>query len=116
MANLAFNQQDIEDLAGKLSAVANELTEQERMLLVAIFAAAANQAQYSDKPADEGEAFLPVPEFWGQVRGTGEKLGHRPGTAELKRQLLDGYVPGKDLGNVTNPGAKIVGPRTLPGQ
>jgi len=106
MTNLEFTQQDIERLVDKLAAVTSTLTQQERMLLVAIFAAAANQTQPSDTP---NAGLLPVPEFWGQERGTGARRGLQPTTEELKRQLLDGYVPGKDFGGSTHIDKKVVG-------
>jgi hypothetical protein len=110
MTHLEFNQQDIENLVNKLGPIAKKLTEQERMLLVAIFAAAGNQAAVSG----ESVAVLPVPEFRGQGKGAGARRGRQPTVAELKRQLLDGYVPGKDLGTATHQGDKVVGLRDGP--
>lgn len=107
MANLEFNQQDIENLVDKLVPVTGTLTEQERMLLVAIFAAAANRAEQSDPDA----ALLPAPEIWGHSRGAGARRKQQPTADQLKQQLLNGYVPGKDLGTVTHSTDKVVGKR-----
>ena len=68
MADLEFNPQDIENLAQKISTLQQSLTEQERLLLLAIFAAAANRAKVS---GGGGTATLPIPELWGQKAGSG---------------------------------------------
>ena len=103
MAHVEFKQKDIKDLVDKLDGILDSLTEQERILLVAIFATAANHAVVSGKDL----AILPVPKIRGQrgrVGGRGELTAE-----ELKEQLLKAYVPGKDLGTVTHSTDKIVG-------
>jgi len=103
MANVEFKQQDIKDLVDKLGGILDSLSEQERILLVAIFAAAANHAVVSGKDL----AMLPVPKIRGERRREG---GRGELTAEeLKEQLLKAYVPGKYLGTVTHSADKIVG-------
>jgi hypothetical protein len=117
MANLEFNQQDITSLVDKvvkgLDPTKNPLTEQERMLLVAIFAAAASQAA----PSPPGAAVLKAPEIRGQKRGAGSRKGQPQLTAEqLREQLLKGYVPGKNMDTATHIDKKVVGiPKIPPG-
>jgi hypothetical protein len=115
MTNLKFNETDIkklvDKLVDKLDPVTSTLNEQERMLLVAIFAAAASQAAESGT----GIATLPVPEFRGQEPGAGARKGQQPTAHQLKEQLLNGYVPGKELNTVTHSTDKVVGTRKLPG-
>lgn len=96
MANLEFSQQDIEDLARKLSTLQPFLSDQERALLLAIFAAAAGSA----KPSGLSGATLPKAGIVGQAAEAGTAA---PVTAaDLQRQLLGAYVPGNDFGSVTS--------------
>lgn len=104
MADLEFNLQDITDLAGKMSAL--ELTEQERMLLLAIFAVAAEHAEVS---GGGGTATLPMPELWGKVAGSG--VGDETNLGGLQQQLLNAYVPGNYFDSATALNEKIVGMR-----
>jgi hypothetical protein len=113
MAILEFNAGDLESLAGKISET-QDLSEQERMLLVAIFAAAANQAAVNqDTQPPKDVAVLPVPEFPGQEPGAGALLGQEVDAAQLKEQLLNGYVPGKALRHSTHNEFKVIGDRRI---
>lgn len=96
MANLEFSQKDIEDLARKLSTLQPFLSDQERALLLAIFAAAAGSA----KPFGPSGATLPKAGIAGQaaVAGTAAPVT----AADLQQQLLGAYVPGNDFGSVTS--------------
>jgi hypothetical protein len=88
MANLEFNQQELADLAGKLSTL--DLTDQERALLLAIFAAAAERVNQTDV----GVATLP------QAGETGEE----PTVEDLQQQLLNAYIPGNiSFASITQP-------------
>lgn len=111
MAHLGFNQRDINNLVNKLDRVMGELTDQERMLLVAIFKAAASQAERSN----ENESLLPALESWGQGSEKGTRREYKPTKEELKRQLRNGYIPGKNVGTPTHSTYKVVGPRTNQG-
>lgn len=69
MSDLQFSRAEIEDLARKLGSLQAELSERERQLLVAIFAAARIEVRsISD---DSGGAAV----------------------ADLRRQLLEAFIP-----------------------
>jgi hypothetical protein len=104
MADLQFSQQEIEDLAQKLSRIQPSLSERESTLLLAIFAAAADRAKRSDSG---GGATLP----WFEIRnppppppGAGEQVT----LTDLQQQLLNAYIPGNDFNFASAP--KVVAP------
>lgn len=91
--NVPFSYEDIEHLADKLSGAG--LDDQERLLLVAIFAAAAARA----RPAEPFKATLPS-------FAVSDKPGSEYGVEnvplkELKHQLLNAFIPGQDFTWVT---------------
>jgi hypothetical protein len=95
MADVEFTRKDIEDLARKLSTLQPFLSDQERQLLLAIFATAADHAE-STGP---GGASLPAASIRGQEAdaGAADQV-----TAEgLQQQLLSAYVPGNDFDSLT---------------
>lgn len=96
MANLEFNRQEIEDLTRKLSTL--EFSEQERALLLAIFAAAADRATQTDL----GVATLPEasPD---QAPGAGAGTDEQATLADFQQQLLNAYTPGNSFDSVTRP-------------
>jgi hypothetical protein len=104
MADLEFNPQDITDLADKISTL--QFTEQQRLLLLAIFAAAANRTEVS---GGGGTATLPMPELWGEIAGSG--VGQDAALGGLREQLLNAYVPGNYFDSATRRRDKIVGMR-----
>ena len=88
MADVEFNRKNIEDLARKLSALDQSLSEKERELLIAIFAAAVSRTEVPSK----GHGTLPGIETnqpQEPVSGGHETL------SELQRQLLNSYIPGR---------------------
>ncbi len=106
MDDLEFQLHDITSLAQKLSTIQQSLTQQEHMLLLAIFAAAADRAVVSDPLA--GTATLPVPEIQGEAAGGG---GLQATLGDLQQQLLNAYVPGNYFDSVAAANKKIVGMR-----
>ncbi len=90
MEFIEFTRGEIADLATKISEVAHELTEQERQLLLAVFAAAADRAQAVDVTRNLAE--LPAARF-NPPEVTGE---------DLKQQLLGAYTPGQTFAEVTS--------------
>jgi len=106
MADLEFNLQDITNLAQKLRALQQSLSQQEHMLLLAIFAAAADRTEVSDPMA--GTVTLPVPEIWGDTAGAG---GSQATLGDLQQQLLNAYLPGNYVESVAGGNKKIVGMR-----
>lgn len=111
MADLQFSQQEIADLAQKLTTIASDLSERETSLLVAIFAAAADRAT----PAGpDGGATLPRYE----IRIWPGEAGYEEGVnlLDLKQELLNAFIPGNDFnffvtGKVVGPPPpKVVGP------
>ena len=104
MPNLEFNQQNISDLADTVSTLLPNLTQLERVLLLAIFAAAAARAEPSGAG---GTATLPLAEIKGGVAGS---VGSQPATVDaLKQQLLNAYIPGNDFNSLTEATLKITG-------
>jgi hypothetical protein len=103
MADLQFSQQEIEDLAQKLSRIQPSLSERESTLLLAIFAAAADRAKRSDSG---GGATLPGFEIRNPppAAGTGQQVT----LTGLQQQLLNAYIPGNDFNFASEP--KVVGP------
>jgi hypothetical protein len=89
MADVEFNQENIEGLARKLSALDHLLSEKERELLIAIFAAAVGRTEVP--VPSEGRGTLPGTEI-NQPQGPGP--GGRETLSELQRQLLNSYIPG----------------------
>jgi hypothetical protein len=92
-----FTHREIADLADKISEAAHVLTDKERVLLLAIFAIAADQAQLVDP--EQGIVELPAariddPEV---TRG------------ELKLQLLRAYTPGKFFDEVHKSRKTVIG-------
>jgi hypothetical protein len=96
MADLEFNRQEIEDLAQKLSTLESIFSEQERALLLAIFAAAADRAKQT------GPSVATLPEASvGQTPGAGAGTDEQPTPADLQQQLLSAYTPGNSFDSVT---------------
>lgn len=98
MADLEFNRQEIEDLTRKLSTLESIFSEQERALLLAIFAAAADRATQTDLDV----ATLPEasPD---QAPGAGAGTDEQATPADFQQQLLNAYTPGNSFDSVTRP-------------
>jgi hypothetical protein len=97
MADMEFSRQDLEDLVRKVSQLQPYLSDTERQLLMAIFAAAAERAKaFGPKQA----ATLPEAESSGQPAGDG--TGAQPTPEDLQRQLLAAYIPGKSFDSLTS--------------
>ncbi len=89
MALFKFTWKEVDVLTDRLGSVATGLTEKEWSLLLAIFAAAADQVESGP---DKTWGTLPAPEIDGDI----EKV-EDPGEStaeELREQLLQSYVPG----------------------
>ena len=109
MADVGFNRKEIEDLARKLSTLQPFLSEKERALLLAIFAAAVSSAKVSStgKEALEG---APPEAITANILGAGTD---KPATlADLQQQLSNAYTPGGDIDSITLGGStfKIIKP------
>ena len=98
MADLEFNRDDVVSLIRKLSTLESIFSEQERALLLAIFAAAADRA----KQTSPSEATLPGASV-DQAPGTGAGTDEQPTLADLQQQLLSAYTPGNSFDSVTQP-------------
>jgi hypothetical protein len=96
MADMEFSRQDLEDLVRKVSQLQPYLSERERQLLMAIFAAAAERA----KPFGPKQAAT-LPEAEGARPPAGDQTGEQPTPADLQRQLLAAYIPGKSFDSLT---------------
>jgi hypothetical protein len=103
MIEVAFDREDINELAEKIANRLHDLSPFEHALLLAIFAAAADRAEH----AGDHRATLPASQF------THIPLERRKdddvSADELHRQLLEAFTPGNDFDSVVA-SAKIVGP------
>jgi hypothetical protein len=95
VSDFEFNLNDVTNLAGKLGALKPDLTPKEYNLLLVIFAAAAARAEVTDPVARTST--LPNAQILGQTAGTGD-----PGVTlgDLKKQLLNAYIPGTSFAAV----------------
>jgi hypothetical protein len=66
MSDLQFSRAEIESLAQKLDSMQEQLSEREKQLLLAIFAAAGNHVR-SSKPKDSGGADITLADLLGQL-------------------------------------------------
>ena len=96
MKEVYFTREDIAGLAKELSALS--LTDKQRKLLQAIFAAAADRAMATAKP---DLVMLPAPQIRSQPGGAGSQ-GNLPA---LMRQLLNAYLPGNDFNDIISTSA-----------
>jgi hypothetical protein len=93
MADMEFSRDDIDSLIEKISTLQPDFNDQERSLLMSIFALAAEHAL----PTAVGTAMLPEAVAPGQATS-----GSGPATAdELKQQLLRAYIPGSSFDSIT---------------
>lgn len=91
MAGLYFSREEIRALAGKVGRISDQLSPQERALLVAIFAAAAASAE----PAAPGhDPSLRIPEVLGEEGEQGSGDDEQAELGDLQAQLLTAYIPG----------------------
>ena len=96
MADLEFNKKDIEGLAQKLAKHWGDFSEQERALLLAIFGAAAGQAN----PPDQNQpATLPLASDSAQPLPAG--ADYAQALANYQQQLLTAYTPGNSFDSIT---------------
>lgn len=89
MANVTFNQEVINSLADMLDTLNTSLGDEERELLIAIFAAAVGR---SGVPST-GSGTLPATDI-NPSAGSGSGSGGTESVKELKRRLLNSYIPG----------------------
>jgi hypothetical protein len=113
MAGVQFNLQDIEDLDQKLSTLQQFLSDKERALLLAIFAAAAGRIKVSITGQGELEGELPTPIV---DQALYDRTDWQQTLADLQQQLLNAYIPGEDPDSGTQGGmkAKITTPPLPP--
>ena len=96
MKEVYFTRDDIAGLAKELSALS--LTQKQRQLLQAIFAAAADRAMATAKPA---VVMLPAPQIRSQPGGAAAQKD----MPALMRQLLNAYLPGNDFNDIISTSA-----------
>jgi len=89
MPELQFNRKDIEDLTRKVGTLEPYLSDEERALLLAIFAAASTHAAPRTRAAT-----LPTAETEHPTGGAG--IPREESFGDLQRKLLDAYVAGTD--------------------
>lgn len=101
MADLEFTQQNIQDLTRKLATLDAYLSDTERDLLLAIFAAAAERA----KPyGTQHGGTLPQATSPGPPPQQGAGTGQQANLQSLQQQLLCAYIPGNSFDSVTQGG------------
>jgi hypothetical protein len=101
MALLKFSRQEFQALVRKLSQQQPYFSPKERVLLLAIFAAAADRARPS---GPEGGVTLPVDEGWFQAPGVAVGTEQQATIADLQQQLLNAYLPGNSFDSVIQGG------------
>jgi hypothetical protein len=99
MADLEFNKQDIENLAQKLATLWDKFSPQERDLLLAIFA---NAADNVNPPGPKQPATLPAASNSAQALVAG--ANYEATLANYQQQLLTAYVPGNSFDSITDGG------------
>jgi hypothetical protein len=99
MADLEFSRKDIEDLTRQLATVYENLSPQQRALLLAIFAAAADSAS---PPGQNEPATLPAASSSGPPLAAG--ANYDATIAYFQQQLLNAYTPGNSFDSVTSSG------------
>lgn len=100
MADLEFNRQDIENLAQKLATLWDVFSPQERALLLAIFASAADNA---NPPGQDQPATLPAASNSAPPLPPG--AGAEATLANYQQQLLTAYTPGNSFDSITEGGS-----------
>jgi len=73
MAELEFSRREVEELARKLDSPQLQLSERERVLLLAVFSVASNQVRHSDTESS------------GRTEAT---------LANLREELVNAFIPG----------------------
>jgi hypothetical protein len=96
MAELEFSREDIEGLTQKLASLWPEFSAQERALLLAIFGAAAGNANF---PTQNQPATLPAASDSAQPLPAG--AGYEETLANYQQQLLTAYTPGNSFDSIT---------------
>jgi hypothetical protein len=99
MADLEFNKQDIANLAQKLASHWGDFSEQERALLLAIFALAAGHAK---PPGPKQPATLPAAS--NSAPPLANPADYRATLANYQQQLLTAYIAGNSFDSVTEGG------------
>jgi hypothetical protein len=95
MADMEFSRDDIASLIEKISTLQPDLSDQDRQLLMSIFALAAEHTG----PAGGPEAAVTLPE---PATPDQQAEGDGPATVdELRRQLLEAYTPGSSFPSAT---------------
>lgn len=100
MADLEFNRQDIENLAQKLATLWDVFSPQERALLLAIFASAADNA---NPPGQDQPATLPAASNSAPPLPPGADA--QATLANYQQQLLTAYTPGNSFDSITEGGS-----------
>jgi hypothetical protein len=113
MTGVQFTLQDIEDLDQKLSTLQPFLSDKERNLLVAIFAAAVDRIEVSTTDQGTLQGELPTPSL---AQTLYARTDWQQTLADLQQQLLNAYIPEGDASPVDEGGmkAKITTPPPPP--
>jgi hypothetical protein len=96
MPDMEFTQEDIDGLVQKVATLAPDLDESERVLLLAIFAMAAEHA----KPSRPGRATLPQPASLGEFPQEIDESADQATLADLRQELLNAYITGNSFDSV----------------
>jgi hypothetical protein len=96
MADLEFSREDIEGLTQKLASLWPDFSAQERALLLAIFGAAAGNA---NPPGQDQPATLSVASNSAQPLPAG--AGYEETLTNYQQQLLTAYTPGNSFDSIT---------------
>jgi hypothetical protein len=96
MPDMEFTQEDLDRLVEKVAALAPDLDEPERVLLLAIFAMAAEHA----KPSRPGRATLPQPASRDEFPQEIAEPADPTTLGDLRQQLLNAYITGNSFDSV----------------
>lgn len=99
MADLEFNKQDVENLTQKLATLWDKFSQQERNLLLAIFANAAGKVK---PPSPKQPATLPSASNSAQALAAG--ANYQATLANYQQQLLTAYIAGNSFDSTTDGG------------
>lgn len=99
MADLEFNKKDIENLAQKLATLWGQFSQQERALLLAIFASAAGHVK---PPGPNQPATLPTASI--SAAPPASAADDEATLADFQQQLLNAYIAGNSFDSITDGG------------